>query len=281
MSQSNDISGAAVKSLTEQSIKSYYNMIPPSAKRRSIGYYNPIEGMIQWLFRTDEAGDPTTLYEATHILNLDLNSGAFYPWVVDNPDVKLHSVFVLENVSGSTTQDTVIDGANTVVDGANTVISFDIQNSVSEIRFKYLTSYLDDAGHYQFTFAQSYDEDFVDFASFDDVGTDYTSYFVSGYRIASEVFTKFDSNLVTIVASSAEPSHYKFQAIWNYGNTGDSGKWSLNQIMLHSDEKFDFTSKKVKVRGSGRAIQFKVTSISGEAFNILGWSALMSGNTQP
>jgi hypothetical protein len=278
--QSGAVSSPSVQSITEQTIKTYYNQIPPSAKRRAQGWYNANEGTVQWLYREGEAADPTELYEGTHILNLDVLSNAFYKWSLpdDEDSPKIHSVFVLENIGGAppTQEEVTAEGLSVTVDGEDVTV-FNISNLVNSPKFKYVTSVPTESG-FDFTFSEAWDEDYEDFASVE--AQDFTSYFVTGYKIYAEGLRKFQAPYVSILSKGPESTSYKFNGRWNYANSGNSGKWSTQELVTHSDTNLDFHRRRHKLRGFGRALQFKVTSVPGEPFDIAGWSTYVLGNQQ-
>lgn len=264
-------------SLTEPRIKSYYNTIPPSSKRRATGFYNGVTGIIQWLYREEEAGTPDELYEATHILNLNLNTGAFYIWTPSDSDVKIHSCVVLEHEGGDIVVETVVDdSAVTVVDDSGEeVIVYTLENSTVVPKFKYLVSWAD-SGNHKLTFAEAWDTDYEDWATRD--AEDFSSYFITGYSVRGEGNKEFQSNYVTFYADNT--SIFDIQGIWDFSNSGNSGKWSNTQrIDNTSKTNFDYVTKKMKFRGNGKAVQVKVSSVTGEPFDISGWSTQVSGNT--
>ncbi len=271
-----------VQSLTEQTIKTYYNTIPPAAKRRAQGCYNPNTGVVQWLYREAEAGSVAELYDGTHILNLDIISNAFYVWTLPDgdDDAKVHSVFILENISGNPEEEQVFDEDDNEItvdlgDGDEDVFIFDISNFINTPKFKYVSSNPTETG-YEFTFSEAWDEDYVDFADFEE--QDFTSYFVSGYKVYGELSRRFQAPYVTILSKGPEATSYKFNGRWNYGNTGNSGKWSTQELVELDDSNFDYLRKRHKLRGFGRALQFKISSVPGEPFNIVGWNTTVTAN---
>lgn len=272
--------GPTVQSLTEAKIKSFYNDIPPSSKRRATGVYNPITGIIQWLYKSTESGDIQSLYEATDILNLNTNTGAFYPWTASSPDVAIHAIVVVENLGGDITIETVTDGGVTVTDSTVPVTAATINDGIVIPKFKYVVSY-PYSGSYKFTFAEERDTTYTDYVSYDTVGVDYTSYITTGYKVHGEGNKKFQSNFVTVLSGNETPTQYQFQGLWDYANTGNSGRWSSQQYVTHTDTKYDYAARRLKVRGSGKALQFKVTSVTGEPFDLAGWTTFETGNTKP
>ena len=273
-------SGVVVKSLTDETILTYYNEIPANCKKQARGYFDLVTKKAQWLFRDEDPGSVEEIYEYNNILIFNARTAAFNPWSVTVTDVSIHGIVVLDSIAGSLEQSTVIrDNLDTVVsDAAETVVSLAITTggSVStRPSFKYLVSY-DDSGT-KFTVAEEHDDQYVDWYSFDDTGVDYESYFISGYKVHGKAQNKFQSNYIYIF-SKAVPSVYNFMAIWDYATSGDTGSWSSVAHVTVTDTEYSVKRNRLKIRGEGLALQFKVTSESGEPFNLIGWSSWETGN---
>ena len=175
--------------------------------------------------------------------------------------------------------DVKTDAGNFVKDDAgNQIVVYDIQSTSVSPKFKYLVSY--DAGTpYNFTFAEETDDAYVDWASYD-TGVNYTSYFISGYRIRGNAILDAQVNYVGLYADNN--SRFNIRGVWDYANTEDSGRWSYSQIVdTTNNANFDVVYKRRKIRGRGKAIQIKIESESGYAFSIVGWSMLASANSSP
>lgn len=273
-------STVTIKSLTDESILTFYKGIPTTCKKQARGYFDLVTKKVQWLFRSTEAGTVEEIYEYDRVLIFNARTASFNPWTISASTVKIHGLFVVDNVAGLLTPNTVIDDAtNTVVDDAgNTVVAYSISTSVIAPAFKYLVSY-SNAGSYDFTVAGESDTNYTDWVTYDAVGVDYTSYFISGYKVHGNAQRKFQSNYVYIFSKTI-PSQYNFQALWDYANTGDSGSWSSqsHQSVVVSDTNYDIKHNRLKVRGQGLTLQFKVYSSAGQPFRIVGWSTWETGN---
>lgn len=279
-----DTGAPSVKSLTLTTIKGFYDDIPSASKLKAKGYYHPVQGIVQWLYRSTDAATPTDAYTYDRILNFNVITGAFYPWKLPTTNVVVNSLFVLPLASGTLTQFDIIDAASdTVVDAAgDTVISFNISAGTSAPPFKYLVSYAN-AGSYKFTIGETNDNvRFLDWYSYDSTGIDYTSYFITGYKVRGQGLLKFHPAWLTVYSNTTEAIKYYFQAIWDYAVTGDStGRWSSRALVEHSDINYAVSSRKLKIRGQGKTLQFKLQSLSGQPFNVIGWASLDVGNQLP
>lgn len=269
-----------VTSLTESKVKTFYNEIPPSEKRNARGAFNPIEGIVQYLYRSTEAGSLSEYYEYDRILNIDLSSQAFYVWTIPTSDVKVHGVVVLENRGGNVSLEDVIDNSAVTVtaDDTSDVQVWTIGDAIVTPTFKYSMSY-DDSG-YQFTYGEARRTDYTDFVLYDDVGEDYESFFITGYRIRGEAIRDFQSNYVTFYSSN--DSKYAVRGIWDFANTVNSGRWSNSQTVdATGNSNFDIIPRRRKIRGRGKVLQIRIGSVTATPFDLLGWSILVSANDVP
>lgn len=272
--------------LSYTTVKSFYDDIPITCKLAAKGFYNPITGVIQWLYRSTGYGTPTERYTYDRIMNYNINTQAFYPWKVPATAVTFNGIVVLDGAHGAVDNVTILDAAgDTVVDAASdtvTVFTFVTSGSGSVPAFKYITSYVS-GGSYKFSMAESNSIDLLDFVSLDAVGQSYTSYFISGYKLHGSGNRKFQPQwLTTFNDISGGAVKYYFQSIWDYAVIGSgTGRWSTNQLVTRTNTDFAVGTRRLKIRGSGKALQFKVTSFQNEPFNIIGWVGWETANSMP
>jgi hypothetical protein len=269
-----------LKSLTDETILSFFAEIPESSKKQARGFFNLITKKVHWLYRSTQAGDVDETYEYDKVLIWNARTAAFNPWTIADSDVKVHAVVVVDNATGALVESTVVDNAlNTVVDDAgNTVVSYSLSTTATSPTFKYLVSSPNGASA-NFTVAEERNTNYLDWETYDAVGVDYDSYFISGYKVHGQGQKKFQANYVFLF-NKAIPSQYTFQALWDYANTADSNSWSSSatQTINQTEDKYDIRRRRIKVRGEGYALQFKVSSVSGQPFEIVGWSTWETGN---
>lgn len=272
----------SVKLLTQGTIQTFFDEISSNSKKYSKGFYHPIEKHIQWIYKSADTDQITNRYEYDRILNINVLTGAFFPWIVSSSDVKINGIAVTDSITGVTEVDNVIDGSsNNVIDGSgNNVIVFSTSGVTSASSDKYIVSY-PDSGSYKFTFAETRNTDYLDWFQYDTIGVDFTSYFISGYRLRGEGIRKFQSNWIKIFSKISEPVAYYFQGLWDYAQTGDTGRWSSKQYIAHSDTDYGYSARRLKVRGHGIVLQFKVESVSGQPFHVIGWVSHDTGNQFP
>ncbi len=132
----------------------------------------------------------------------------------------------------------------------------------------------------QLAFAEFTNPDFIDWADVT-VGVDYTSYFISGYKLRGEALRKFQSNYWQVYTRNEDPSTFDVYGRWDYANSGNTGRWNSVQRVTMDDTRYSYQTRRLKMRGHGKALQFKVSSAPGEPFNIVGWSIYESTNAAP
>lgn len=254
MAQTNQLGDMGVVSASEKKIKQFFDAIPNDSKSYAKGFYNALDKTVQWVYRSTSAnGNVTDAYTFDRVLNFNTTTGAFYPWSVDSSPVSINGLVAVQLTSPTAEDSTV---------------------------FKYLCSY-PDAGSYKMTFAEESDERFVDWYTKDSTGVEYESYVISGYKVRGDAQKQFNSNYVFLYAGNSEPTTVYFQGIWDYANDGAEGNWTSRQRCQFTNTHRNYDHKRLRVRGSGLALQFKLSSLSGEPFDIVGWSVFESANASP
>jgi hypothetical protein len=274
--------GVSVQSLTDNSIYEFYKDIPIVSKKQARGVYDFISKKVHWLYRTTASATIEEVYEYDRILIFNKLTSAFNPWTISESDIKLHAVIVGDAAGGAISANQIITNASDTVvdDNGDNVVSFEISSSVIALPvFKYLASY-PEASSYEFTIIEERDDEtYLDFYDYDSTGVDYTSYFISGHRVDGQAQKKYQANYIYLY-SNIIPSEYRFQGMWDFANTGDSGSWSSqsNQTVVNTNVQYDVRKNRLKVRGEGHSLRFKVYSVSGEPFGIAGWSVWETSN---
>lgn len=116
----NQVGMGQVQSLSEETIKSFYDDIPDESKFYAKGAYNPLTKRVQWLYRSTEATTEAEKFEYDRILNLDTRSGAFFPYSpADHDRVEIKGIFAAEGFSTSQEEENVTAGATNELVTAN------------------------------------------------------------------------------------------------------------------------------------------------------------------
>lgn len=266
---------------TEQTIQSFYNAIPQENRVHVKGAYDPATNKIQWLYRD---ADTPSVYFYNKILNMDLSLGAYYPWSVNTVGPYLTDIFITPRIN-----------------------AVDSDSSIRSSFIKYAVAVPTPSG-YQYTFGLFNNSNFADWQEYDSTGVPYLSFIETGYELLEDamrdkqtqyVFCYFRRTEETYLPdgpdwSTDKPSSCFLQVKWDWASSNRSGKWSPKvQAYRHvrlpqfedTDPTFDtgfpVVVTKNKVRGWGRAMQFRFESNEiGKNFDLLGWAVPVSGNTE-
>ena len=267
--------GFKIESITDKKIKEFYLDIPLSCKKSVRGSYDPRKHVIQWLYNDTETATLEASYNYSNILNFNTLSGSFYPWSIPSSQVKINSIFLSEGLAAQPTSSDVEASGDPVEASGDQVVVINFGSVILNSVNKYVVSYGNN-----FTFADTTNEDYIDWELIGD-SKDFLSYFITGYRMPTKGLQEFQNNYIYVFSdlSSIEGTEFYLQGIWNFANSGNSGKYTMRQKISHpASGNFDIVRNRLKIRGSGHAAQFKFTSSSGQPFNILGWSILESAN---
>jgi hypothetical protein len=98
--------------------------------------------------------------------------------------------------------------------------------------------------------------------------------------------TAFDSS-----ANPLNPSSCKLQVRWDFTDNSNTGKWQ-DEVQVYKqprpflaapntdfDDGYPLVISKNKLRGRGKAVQFKFASEAGYDMQIVGWTGTFVGNS--
>lgn len=236
--------GMTVEPITVGTIESFYDDIPLMSKKYVRGDYHPIDYTIQWTYRSTNETDITSRYQFDRILNYNVYIKSFFPYTLQGVPF-IHGVRYVQGPGGSTSPSP---------------------------SFKYQTSQFS-SGSYSFTFSEENDDSYLDFKSFDGIGEDPPSYFITGFSLKGKGLLRYQPSYIYMYSNNTEPTQYKIQGLWDYANNRSSGRWTNTQLIQNNDQYSDVVFRKHKIRGAGMALQLKVSSVPGQKFDIIGWTS--------
>jgi hypothetical protein len=268
--------------ISEQTIQTLFNDIDEVVRHNVKAVYDPATNVIQWLFRSNEITRP---FVYDNILNLDLTLQAFYPWKVTR------------------IQDVTPDIVGVVTTPVMSGYKGPFDTSVRNTHIRYLC--LDkDGSVYKMAAAQFNDINFADWGN-----QPFMSFIETGYELMADAHRKKATPWVSTFFKRTEENYvldgldYQtdrqsscyFQVKWDWASSSISNKYSTRRQAyrhvrlpnfsvdsLTFDTGFPVVVTKHKVRGSGRAIQFRFDCNElGKDFDLLGWQVVISGNTKP
>lgn len=245
-------------------------------------------------------------------LILDLTLGAWSVYSMDHPGFpKIHDYLSLP---GYYLEDTIINGYNNagvlVTDGAGNTITVVRQTSTDRTtdsrkeRFKFLITH-----NTLVSLAEYRDYSFTDWVSIDNIGTDFSSYLITGYNLAGDmarekqvvylqIFCNKTETVYTMSGNNvvlARQSSCKVQSQWDWNNSIAQGKWGPvfqayrflrpQPVSPVSGDEFNYgetvITTKNKLRGRGRALSLYIQSEAGKDMKLLGWNVLATVNGEP
>ena len=228
------------------------------------GAYNPQDDIIHWLYRVDpEAGMPNFNYNRE--LRYNTRSEAFYYNTIGENGV------------------CQIKGIAWVRDSIGVGVG----------KIKYTTQlFIDNVTKYLVYSActDKTTKQYIDWYKYGaEIGNsshqiDYSSYFITGYRLDAETMRFFQGNYVMLFLENEENSGAYLQGVFDFATTSQGGDWSVRQEtskqqVFNNDPVYrDISMRRLKIRGRGRSLQLRVTSQTGKPFTIIGWSILETGN---
>lgn len=130
---------SAVRSLTEDTIKQFFDTIPTENKTYVKGAYDPLLKRAQWVYRSDPIVDIADRWKYDTILNLDTSTGAWYVFTPAPADrVELLGIFDVEGHKTSQEFKQAVVGADDVVVGDDTVTVLTSTQVPIQSAFKYI-----------------------------------------------------------------------------------------------------------------------------------------------
>ena len=296
------------QNITDTTIKTFYNNNIYEPTRPYVkGAYDPASDSIYWIYTPAymaENGVQQLGWGTERILCFNIKHGAFVPYSLGSENatlshVRLRGLFTNQYYVKYTKEPTYINFICVEEKRHNTgsptyshyisLYQFVKKPGVTDIyQDGYTASLLSEGGE----FGAAYPRPFV-------------SYIESGYEVLQDglrkkqvpflgAFFKREETIdgVTIV----NPSSCSLQVKWSWSNTSNTSKWSsvfqayrprnaphlTSTVNLEARDDYDVIYSRNKIRGSGRAIQFRFYESSiTHGFNLIGWHAFYQGNTVP
>lgn len=248
-----------VQNISETTIQTLINDIPDDNLKYVKGVYNNIDKNVHYIYRSVSASSIIEYYNYDKLLVLNIPSQSFSLSTISTSAPKVAGlIFTLFSA-----QDALVN-----VKGGSLV--------------KYLTvGEIGTSGAVASTFSQFNDNTYYDWKTYDGVGIDAESYFISGYRIRGELLRKFQSNYIVIIMRTEEDASAFVQGIWDYANSTDTGRFTTRQQAYRNDTLYDYSRAKLKMRGNGYSLQLKFISEPGKPFSLIGWTTSDTGVNVP
>lgn len=241
-----------VVSLTFNRIQNFYEEIPADNRPYARGVYNPITKTIQWVFRQQLSYSLNDYYFFDSILNYNTRLNAFYvDRIADSDNIYIGGIIMTDT---------------TATEYADLEVSQD---------FRYFCKVY--GSPFKITWGIARDTDYVDWASLSEA--DYDSFIITGNRIYGEAMKSTQIPYLFIHSRSNGDTQLDFQSRWEYTTTGNLGKWSGTQrVTFDTSSGRSVQTKRLRVRGMGKAVQLRFGSVSGQPMSLIGWSIFAGVN---
>jgi hypothetical protein len=306
------VSGSlSAQSMTQNTIETFYqDDIPALSKTYARGAFDEASKRIYWLYNTVAPANDADRWKFNAAIIFDTSIGAFYPWKISNltnDSPYLFDVFNLQAIQQTERTENIIDSSgNTIITdqgaGTGNNVVTDVQTISGNSTFLKFVAIVPNSGNTTNTwvFCEFNNGDFVDWETNDGTGIDYSSFVETGYELFQSL-TKKQTPYVQVFFNKTEtgvannillaPSSCFIQSKWDWTSSGDRGQWSELQQSYRLKRQFDeglitdslpgadVISSEVKIRGHGKAVQYRFESEAGYDFDLVGWQTFVDQQT--
>lgn len=137
---------ATVQSMTDLTIKSFFDDIPEQSKQYAKATYDLLTRRVQWLYRSTATDDITQIFNYDSALIFDTRVGAFYPkWNIStNPRAVIKGLFNIQGESVTQSLENVTSNSILVASNGIQVTSMIETRAIVESKTKYIVNLLSD-----------------------------------------------------------------------------------------------------------------------------------------
>ena len=297
------------QNISDKNIKTFYQNIPVLNKVYAEGSYNVSNKLIYWLYSNVDTGSTSSgRYNKTSVLALDIKLGSWYWFNFDTTlgVIPVSLEITKETTLSSSTYDVLVGTSNVLVSTDSVAATLSVVNGTVQ-QFKFLTLHPVTSNNYSFTFAdfentRTTTTKFKDWYSYNSAGVEQTAYFITGYDMGAvgparaksaqyittfmkRTETTFDEN-----TNPVNPSGCLMQTRWDFTDNSYAGKWQAEvevyrqlrpyfaEPLTTFDDGYPLVINKNKVRGRGKALQLKFSSVTGKDMQMVGWTTTFLGN---
>ena len=296
--------------ISEKNIKTFYQDIPILGKLYAEGSYNATNKTIYWLYSNSiNTSTSSGRFNKDTILAFDARLNSWYWFSLDTTTGVIPvSIETTKETTSISNEYNVIAGVDSVIASTDTVVANVANVSGTRKSYKILALHPVTSDNYSVTFAD-FDNTrdsatkFKDWYTFNTAGIEQPSYFITGYNMggngparamSGQYLTVFMKRTETSFDSNTNPlnqSACKMQSRWDFTDNSYPGKWAAEVEVYRQlrpyftdpgstfDDGYPLVISKNKLRGRGKAVQFKFTAQAGKDMKIVGWTGTFVGNT--
>jgi hypothetical protein len=293
--------------LTENTIDRLVKNIPSTVRKNVKGVFDYGTNTIHWMYATSDVGN-THFYNK--FINFNIITESFFPWTLDYSGTipALTGIYVSSDINRVANFDVMYIDENQVYIDTELVTIQANTITAKDTFIQYITA-VPVLADYQFTISNFNNTNYVDWEVFTSTGITYNSFVETGYEILEDaVRNKSITTIQPFFRQTEEafvldgtdytvdkPSSCYLTTKWDWSNTTASNRWStkiqvyklirvpfVDPSNLTLNTGFNVVTTRNKVRGHGRAIQFRFEcDEAGKNFDLLGWQVFYTGNTAP
>lgn len=261
---------AIATSVSSNTIQHWYNDLPKFSKENCIGAYDYTNRRIVWMYPTDE----NTPENRNGLLIYYLDFNAFMPSLVSEGG-NLITVFETTIPTYIVPSIGLYAGDNEIVAGTNDVI---VKNFGEEYGRNFSVCYLGYVKSYdRLFFCDFSSREFIDWkeSNYHSYALSYPITFGSTWKkqyvpVLQCFYLRTEEDELTDGQFLAPSSCYA-RARWKWSDTSDSHRWDLTQqsyIRLPRFMEFRYVNGKIRVKGSGPAVQIMLDSEEDKDFKL-------------
>lgn len=291
-----------VKSITTETIQTFYKNIPSLSKKNAFGAFDTVSKTLRWIYKdgTDYSSTSSTIE-----LVYDVFINAFYKHrIIDEAthSAAIWGMFKPLNYNITATDNFVYAGTDLVQANADNIVVSQAAYSSQTQTLKYLFGVIDN-GLFKLSVGYYNNTEFLDWQDINGIGSDAKAFLLTGTEIAGDSGTNkqvpylilhfnrtesgIDANGITLT-----PSGCLFRCQWNFANTIASNRWTeLREGYRYTrpyipatlpasyDTGFSVITTKNKIRGYGRGFSLYFETEPGKDCHILGWNLTANINS--
>lgn len=284
-----------VQSITDASIKTFYEAIPLEEKRKAIGSFDSFTNTVRWLYNVNDV---------TYELVFDTNLQAFYRnkiGSVEDNNIKVVAMFTSPVFDSFQNEDVVtVEGEQVTVNSEPVTINTSTRNYGLQETY-YLAYKIDSEGNYPLFFCYFKDPDFTDWATLDDKGgVDAEAYMVTGPTTTGDVGVHRQVPYIVLFMKTTETGFTEeglvntsscfLRSIWDWSFSTASNRYgpyqqgyrhtkALQTIEGDFYQPYQLTQAKLKFKGRGRSFSIEFRTEPKKDCKLVGWSLNVNSNS--
>lgn len=291
--------------LTENTIDRLIKDIPATLRKYVKGAFDYGTNTVHWLYADAVVGKS---YFYNKFINFNIVTESFFPWSLPSESFPyVTGLYVTSDINRIDNDQIIYVDSDVVYVNSEEVIIEGTQLSAKDSFINYVVAY-SNVSTYFFTMGNFTNDNYVDWEKWDDEGSEYNSFVETGYEILDDAtrnkaiiylqpfFRQTEENFIPDGDDYTldQQSSCYLTTKWDWSNTSASNKWStkiqayrlqrvppVDPSNLSLNTGFKIVTTKNKIRGTGRAIQFRFEcSEANRNFDLLGWQVFYTGVTE-